>query len=728
MQVERVLKYLTVGGVYALPFIVFIVSNATFFPFIFGKNMAFRVLVEVIFVAWVALAAINHTYRPRISAASVAVAVFVGIVALAALFGADPAKSFWSNFERMEGLVTILHLFAYMLVAASVFAHERIGLWFWRISLAVASVVSLHTVIQFLETGKQRLDSTLGNPIYLAVYALFHIFIALILLARRGAHRNEQIFYILVLPLQFWVLFMTATRGATLGVLGGIALALIGIACTYRAQRHARILAAGVVALIVLGIGLFIMAKDTSFVAEHPVLKRFASISFTEGTVFARTVVWSIAWEGVKERPLLGWGQDNFNLVFNKHYDPRMYAQEPWFDRTHNAVFDWLIAAGVLGLLAYISIFLALLWLIYNTQNVTLVQKWLLVGLLAAYGFHNLTVFDQISSYILFFSLIAWITAIAHDVKGVQLWECYREFAPSWRVVLCVVVGIAVVVTLHLSSASLRTNTLLLQALQDAGTAEDRAARGDTERARLMAEESLTKFTEAANLNTFGTQEVHELAAQTAARFSRVDWMSEDSRTQWLNFAAEGLIHEEMRSEGDARPAVFLARLYWAFGEHELEREALLRAYAISPQKQNTLLSLGINAMHRGDIVAAREFVEKAYELEPSYVKAGILYASALLLTDSIDDFVSMFGDTSFVGADKRILSLLVERGEHELASSLWEAAFQRTLAPETAFVLGGVYAQVGDTKRAAESIRRVREIDARAQEQADALLRSLGE
>lgn len=728
MQVERVLKYIVVGGLFAVPFVVFIVSNATFFPFVFGKNIAFRLLVEVMFVAWVALAAVNAMYRPRVTAPTIAVAAFVGIVALADIFGANPLRSFWSNFERMEGLVTILHLFAYMLVAASVFAHERIALWFWRISLAVASVVSLHTVIQFLETGKQRLDSTLGNPIYLAVYALFHIFIALILLARRGAHRNEQIFYILVLPLQFWVLFMTATRGATLGVLGGIALALIGIACTYRAQRHVRMLAAGVVALIVLGIGLFIMAKDTSFVAEHPVLKRFASISFTEGTVFARTVVWSIAWEGVKERPLLGWGQDNFNLVFNKHYDPRMYAQEPWFDRTHNVVFDWLIAAGALGLLVYISIFLALLWLIYKTQNITLVQKWLLVGLLAAYGFHNLTVFDQISSYILFFSLIAWITAIAHDLKGVRLLERSKEFIASWKVALVVVITVAVVVTLHLSSASLRTNTLLLQALQDAGIAGDRATREDTERARLMAEESLAKFTEAASLNTFGTQEVHELAAQTAARFSRADWMSENSRTQWLNFAAEGLMNEEMQSEGDARPAVFLARLYAAFGELEREREALLRAHAISPRKQNTLLSLGINAMHRGDMVGAREFVEKAYELEPSYIRAGVLYASALLLTDSIDDFVTVFGDTSFVGADKRILSLLVERGEHELALSLWEAAFQRTLAPETAFVLGGVYAQVGDTKRAAESIRRAREIDARAQEQADALLRSLGE
>ena len=29
-----------------------------------------------------------------------------------------------------------------------------------------------------------------------------------------------------------------------------------------------------------------------------------------------------------------------------------MWGQEPWFDRSHNIFFDWLINAGLLGLLA----------------------------------------------------------------------------------------------------------------------------------------------------------------------------------------------------------------------------------------------------------------------------------------------------------------------------------------------------------------------------------------
>jgi hypothetical protein len=51
-----------------------------------------------------------------------------------------------------------------------------------------------------------------------------------------------------------------------------------------------------------------------------------------------------MALKGIAERPVLGWGQENFNYVFNKYYNPQMFGQEEWFDRTHNVVLDWLIA------------------------------------------------------------------------------------------------------------------------------------------------------------------------------------------------------------------------------------------------------------------------------------------------------------------------------------------------------------------------------------------------
>ena len=56
MTIEKILRWVVIGGVFALPFIVLIVSSSLFFPYITGKNLYFRGIVEVITGAWLALA------------------------------------------------------------------------------------------------------------------------------------------------------------------------------------------------------------------------------------------------------------------------------------------------------------------------------------------------------------------------------------------------------------------------------------------------------------------------------------------------------------------------------------------------------------------------------------------------------------------------------------------------------------------------------------------------
>src|SRR3989338_7390340 len=107
MVLERMLRGIVLAGIFALPFIVFIVAESLFFPFITGKNFAFRIIVEVMSGAWLALALVNPIYRPRRSWLLGAFALLVTVVALADALGVYPFKSFWSNFERMDGWVTL---------------------------------------------------------------------------------------------------------------------------------------------------------------------------------------------------------------------------------------------------------------------------------------------------------------------------------------------------------------------------------------------------------------------------------------------------------------------------------------------------------------------------------------------------------------------------------------------------------------------------------------------
>jgi len=725
MTTEKILRWIVLAGLFSMPFVVFVVANSTFFPFVVAKNLVFRTLVEIMFVAWVALAAIEPRWRPKNSKVLIAVASFVGVVALADILGMNPLKSVWSNFERMEGLITLVHLLAYTVVAACMFTQQRVSLWFWRVSLITASIVAVHAGIQFLETGKQRLDSTLGNPIYLAVFALFHIFIALVLFARREAGARERILYSLVLPLQFWVLFMTATRGAILGVIGGLLLAALGILFSFHRNKVAQISAAVLVALIFFGVGIFWGAKDSSFVQGSPVLKRFASISLSEGTVFARTVVWSMAWEGVKERPLLGWGQENFSLVFSKHYDPRMYAQEPWFDRTHNVVLDWLIAAGVLGLLAYISIFLALLWVVYKTKEFNVVQKWFLVGLMAAYSFHNLTVFDQVISYILFFSFVGWIIATAKDVTGRTLWVTRKTFKTHWLLIV-LVLSVAMAVVWGINAKTLQTNIALLSSLRDANKAHQLGEAGNKVIANTLSEQALEGLVLIASMQTSGTQEARELISQMASKFASVEWMSEPLRERWFTAGVAGLQAEGERAPLDARFPVFLAKVYASFGELDEEKAALQTALTASPKKQAILIELAANAVNRGEEEEAQEYLKNAYSLEKSYTTAGALYAIRLIVNNNLEVFDEVFVDSVYIGADSRVLSALIDNNHHARALRVWERAFTNSLNPRYAFLLGSIYAKKGDGDKAAESIQRAIDIDPRAQEEGSRILRTL--
>src|SRR3989344_5980335 len=138
--------------------------------------------------------------------------------------------------------------------------------------------------------------------------------------------------YIFLILGQVFILCHTATRGAILGLLGGLLImALLNI--RNRENKLTRQLSSGVLVGLVLVVGGFALLRNSSFVKSSPVLTRFASISTGELKTGGRAFVWPIALKGVKEHPILGWGQENFNYVFQEHYSAAMFHLEPWFDR-----------------------------------------------------------------------------------------------------------------------------------------------------------------------------------------------------------------------------------------------------------------------------------------------------------------------------------------------------------------------------------------------------------
>jgi len=173
------------------------------------------------------------------------------------------------------------------------------------------------------------------------------------------------------------------------------------------------------IGFVVVTTAIFIAIRKSDFVQNSPVLNRFASISIND-TTQARAIIWPMAIEAFKEHPVIGWGQDNFIFAFAKYYKPEMIRHEPWFDRTHNVFLDWLVAGGVIGFVAYLSLYIFALIHLLKSAIFSHSEKAVLMGLVAAYGFLSLFIFDNLVSYHLFVLLLGLVslTLRTEDKKG----------------------------------------------------------------------------------------------------------------------------------------------------------------------------------------------------------------------------------------------------------------------------------------------------------------------
>jgi len=339
-KISQIIKF----GIYLTLFTPLLIAKSTLFPFIFGKAIAFQIIVEVLFILWLillvqgkievrwtkirTLPGKNLVFSLR-SKINIALLVFFAILILSTLLSLDITRSFWSTSERMTGLFNWLHFGAYFLILSTVFK-KRDFTWLLRISLFVSVIISIYALIDWMP----RLQGTLGNPGFLACYLLFNLFFALYLF-----FKNKNIYwrisYILISILNFIVFYLTRTRGAYLGLFIGLLL----FAFLFALKSSKKIGIALLIAFILIGsLGVYFQ-KSRFLQAEQ-----------------ARTVSWKISWSAFKERPIFGWGPENYILAFAKHFDPEWPITQ-WFDKAHSNIWEFAVTTGALGLAAYLAIF-----------------------------------------------------------------------------------------------------------------------------------------------------------------------------------------------------------------------------------------------------------------------------------------------------------------------------------------------------------------------------------
>ena len=654
MKYTDYLRWGAVAAIFAALFVPFIVASGgwglpnLFFPYITGKNFAFRFLVEFALLCYLLLAFAVPKYRPRASNIMWAVFAFVVWMGVATVLSVDPSKSFWSNFERMEGYLGLLHLFAWFIVAGALLGAENLWERFLNWSVAVSAVQGLWALLQFLgwftisSQSGARADTTFGNATYTAVYLLINLFLALYLLARTKDKHNAltpQVLYVAAIALQSVGILLTETRGAILGLAVGLVVAALYLIIFARG-RESRVLrrsaVGAVIAVLVLG-GVLYAARDAEFVKNTPALRRVASISLSETTVVSRlNYIWPMAIKGAMEKPLFGWGQDNFNFVFNKYYEPGMYNQEAWFDRAHNQFLDFAVAGGAPAFLLYTALYLLAAWAIIRSQKFSPAERAALLGLLAAYAFNNLFVFDNLVSAMYFFALLGFLHSMSRrELPGsVALSRPMPEH--TLAVVAPVVAALALFGAWSFNAPALARASALVSALQT--QVAGRNSSGIVVGVPRDPKNNLADFQTALGPamwpgNPLGIQESTEQLAQFVSGLAPQSSVAPQLKSDAFVLAKSALDALRTSRPGDARLELFEAMLLGQFGQIGDAIAHLQKALEYSPKKQQILIQLGLTYLQGGDAQSALGVLKQAFESEPRFDAARNYYAAALYAT-----------------------------------------------------------------------------------------------
>ncbi len=427
-----------------------IVNRDLYFPFVVGKAVYARSVIEITFAIWVALILFHRQHRPHPSWILLAFGAWVAVSWVAALLGVSPTRSLWSTYERMQGVFDLVHWFAFIVMAASVFRSPAA----WRGLLGIG--LGLGTLVCALALGpyygvlssnlagsaEPMLFGTLGNPAYVGAYAMINALLGVGLLLwsfgcperdepapktpvarRRGAKRRRPGFNkgpwvgglcTIAISINLWAMWLSGMRSALAGLLAGC----LAFALAYIAWGSKRSVKKAALAMIVAAAAVVALFPITRLPELAPIVDAswmLSKISWTDlddPNVIGRLTSAAAGLRAFQDKPLLGWGPENYLIGWGRHFDKDTALEQERFDQAHNKLLEELTTKGAIGLSAYLSIWVAMAYVMIKSFRCRSGYDQFVIGVmgaaLIAYFVQNLFLFDSPSTLVPFSILVAY--------------------------------------------------------------------------------------------------------------------------------------------------------------------------------------------------------------------------------------------------------------------------------------------------------------------------------
>ena len=412
-RLVQIIQYLVYGTVFLIP--VFF-TKRYIFTFTPEKTFLFFALVEIIFFLWLVLVINNKKYLPKPSPVLISFGAFLAIYTLSGILGVDWNNSFWSTISRMTGLLLWYHLGALILVIVSTFRDSKSwrGLFSWSVySAVIVSIVSYFEVggLNIISNDFSTGASLIGNSSYAGIYLTMNFFLGLFLY--QSSKKKQEKKRYLLLSLFILISPLILNLGGIINIFQDPA-SILGIS-----RASAVGLALGFLAYVgivsekkILKISTFVfLGLITIFLVFLPFNGLFTQRTL-EDYSGSRFVFWESAKLGIIEKPILGWGPENYPTVHYKYFQPELYSAqyangaEVNADRAHNMYLNIAVTGGLASLAIYLLLLALILIKFANLKDKK--KSAPLIGAIIAYMIFNFFLFDTLVSLLVLSIIIAF--------------------------------------------------------------------------------------------------------------------------------------------------------------------------------------------------------------------------------------------------------------------------------------------------------------------------------
>jgi tetratricopeptide (TPR) repeat protein/O-antigen ligase len=605
------------------------------YPYAVPKTALFEALVEFIFALWIVLAVSDRRYRPRMTVLAWAVAAYLCVLTLTAFMGVDSWRSFFSDLERGFGIAAYIHLAVLALVVSSL-VREIPWKKLWYLSFGTSLVTVVIAAIQLRapdlllanDFSGGRPGATFGNPTFLAGYLLFNIFLAgYFLLGQESGTKKygEKVFLWATVIFGAIGVFITETRGDIFGLFAGIFVLIVLFALhppgnTSRtgifSRRSFYVLLVAILIIVAAGVWF---TRGSAIWNNVPGIDRLKDITLTgaNSDIGARVIAASAAWQGFLARPFTGWGFENFNVVFNTYYNPKIleygYAESN-FDKPHDIVLEMLDAGGVLLLVAYLGVLTALIyeaWKLRGRPHNLIGQ--FVTAIVIAYFVRSLVIFDTIGPVLMLYLLIGWIDGEYRRQEGQQISGGSRVNNTALGAALIVVA----IVAYALNGTALAAGYFAWEGHEDIQLASQPAA-------------GIANFeADAGTWNVYQWDFVRDYANTVAQAYF---YAPSNFSTSSIAQAVAAMNQVAIDHPNDAYNHYLLTDIYNLTNtvdpqNYEAQAEAQANiALQLSPNRQEIYYYLTKTKTLEGDYAGALAFAKKALDLDPNVADSHFYY------------------------------------------------------------------------------------------------------